>query len=160
MTKLNLDNLLKSLQKVFPDAAIQKETKQVFAVFKNEEVEFPVFGRIAEDENLIQLLVFFPCNLKKGAEAETARSLHLLNKEIDVPGFGMDEGNSLLYFRYMLPSVEGHYEEVLVEKFTNAFQMICKTFFPLVFAVSQGLVTFPEVEKKVKETVKASSGES
>lgn len=154
MTQLNLDNLLKSVQKVFPDASLQSETNQVFCIFKNENIEFPVFARIAEDNNLIQLLVFFPCDLKKGAEADTARSLHLLNKEIDIPGFGMDEANNLMYFRYMLPAVDEKYEEVLVEKFTNAFQMICKTFFPLVFAVSQGAVTFADVEKKVKETVR------
>jgi len=156
MTQLNLDHLLQSMQKVFPDASLQAETQQVYCVFKNENVEFPVFARIAEDGNLVQLLVFFPCDLKKGAEADTARSLHLLNKEIDVPGFGMDEANHLLYFRYMLPAVNGEYEEVLIEKFTNAFQMICKTFFPLVFAVSQGAVTFAEVEKKIKQTVQAS----
>jgi hypothetical protein len=153
---LNLENLLKHFQKEVSTAVIQEETNQILITIKVEKVEFPLFVRITEDGELLQMLAFFPANIKPGSEADTARALHLLNKELDIPGFGMDDLNGLIFYRYMLPCLNNQFNPVAVDKFFNAIQMICQSFLPLIFAISQGNLKFEEIANKLTEMMQQS----
>jgi hypothetical protein len=148
---LNLENLLLHFKEKAPSAVIQEETNQILITIKVEKVEFPLFLRISEDGELLQMLAFFPANIKPGSQADTARALHLLNKELDVPGFGMDDLNGLIFYRYMLPCLGNEFNPVAVDKFFNAIQMICQSFLPLIFAISQGNLKFEEIANKLTE---------
>jgi len=154
--ELNLETLLTHFQKTHPTAAIQTETHQILITIKVEKVEFPLFIRMTEDHDLLQLLSFFPCNIKAGSEPDTARCLHLLNKELDIPGFGMDDLNGLIFYRCMIPCPDNQFNQVVVDKFFAAVQSICKSFFPLIFAVSQGNLKFADIADKLSEMMQAS----
>lgn len=150
---LKLDNLLAFIQKNYKEASLQTETDQIVLTIKVKKIEFPFFIRITNDKKLIQLLVFFPCNIKDGSEADTARCLHLLNKELDVPGFGMDDVNGLMFYRYMIPCENNEFVESIVDRFMVAVPGICESFFPLIYNISQGTMKFSEIADKLTELI-------
>lgn len=153
---LNLENLLKVIQKTNPEASIQTETQQIVIKIAVKKVEFPFFIRITNDEKLIQLLSFFPSNIKAGCEADTARCLHLLNKELDVPGFGMDDLNGLVFYRYMIPCENKEFNESTLDRFMIAIPGICESFFPLIFNITQGTMKFADIADKLSDVIATS----
>lgn len=149
MIPLNLDSLKEFLSSKKFEPELQKETNQLFLIFKHQGKEFPLFLRVFEGENLLQILVFIPCTLKKEYLADTARLLHYLNKELDIPGFGVDEVSSLIFYRVMLPSTKQSIDEEVLETLLNSIQTICQTFSPVIATVSSGVTSFDDVLKKV-----------
>lgn len=83
--------------------------------------------------------------------ADTARLLHLLNKEIDLPGFGLDEKNSVVFYRCMVPAIDQQVPEPILTAFLNATQIACQSFAAVIAAIAYGAVTFDEVLKKSQE---------
>jgi hypothetical protein len=132
-------------------AEYQKETDQLYILFKVHEQEFPLFIRIFEGGELLQLLAFLPCNTTKESLNDTARLLHLLNKELDTPGFGMDESSSVVFYRLMMPIQNRTVDTRLLEAYIGVIQMVCKTFASVITAVALNAVTFEEVLTKARE---------
>jgi hypothetical protein len=131
---------------------LQKETNQVYIIFKQEGRDFPLFFRIFEGGELLQLLIFIPCSLRKTAANDLARLLVYLNKELDIPGFGMDESSSLVFFRVMIPAYDGGIPEKILDSMLSSIRTICQTFAPVVAAVATGTNTFEDVLKKIRES--------
>ena len=92
------------MQKNKYEADIQSETQQVYTILKISQKEYPLFLRVFDDGHLLQMLAFIPCQLERNVVPDMARLLHLLNKELDVPGFGMDEMAGVVFYRLMLPT--------------------------------------------------------
>ncbi len=164
--KLELVNLLEHFEKKDYKPVLQQEENQLLITIKVEKIEFPLFVRIREGGDLLQLLVFFPCNTKLGCEADTARCLHLLNKELDIPGFGMDDANALIFYRCLIPCVDNTFNPLILDKFFDAIPNICSSFFPLIFSISQDKMKFEDIadrydemmdqaEEKIEETIEA-----
>lgn len=151
MIALSFENIQKHLKKKNIEAEKQAETNQLYVVLKIAEREFPLFIRIFEGGELLQLLTFLPCNTKPSTLADTARLLHLLNKELDVPGFGMDEDSSTVFYRCMIPVQKAQLDEVLFDAYMNSIELVCRSFAPVVVAVAFGAATFEEILKKAKE---------
>ena len=151
MIPLNLNKIQAHLRSQGIEAELQKETDQLCILLKIAEREYPLFIRIYEGGDLLQLLAFLPCNTKPETLSETARLLHLLNKEIDIPGFGMDEGAEVVFYRCMIPIKDKQIDENLLDSYVRASQTVCQSFAPVVAAVAYGAVTFDEVMKKSKE---------
>lgn len=151
MIHLELDKLLEYFKKKELPAQLQNETNQIVIVFKIGEREFPLFIRIFEGGELLQLLAFLPCNIKNSAVADTGRLLHLLNKELDIPGFGMDEASAVVFYRTMIPVQNQKIDEALLDAYLNSIQLVCKSFAPVIAAVAYGSTTFEEVLKKTRE---------
>lgn len=151
MLTLSLDNLQKALTKRKYAANIQTETQQVYVILKLEKREFPLFIRIYQEEDLLQMLAFFPCQVKPDTAADTGRLLHLFNKELDIPGFGMDEMAGVVFFRCMIPSQTLKIPETFLDAFLHTIELACQTFSPTIEAVAAGLVTFDEILKKAQE---------
>lgn len=151
MIPLELGKVLDYLKTKGLPAELQTETDQVVIVFKIGEREFPLFIRIFEGGELLQLLAFLPCNMKSTAVADTGRLLHLLNKELDIPGFGMDETSSVVFYRTMIPVQNQQIEEVILDAYLNSIQLVCKTFAAIIVAVAYGGTTFDDVLKKTRE---------
>src|SRR5436853_6718427 len=116
MIDITPEALLQFMRKHKYESDIQADTQQVYTIFKINQKEYPLFLRVFDEGHLLQLLVFIPSHLEpneqfslgkqattpqtthslkdekqKDITADSARLLHLLNKELDVPGFGMDE---------------------------------------------------------------------
>ena len=78
--------------------------------------------------------------------------LHLLNKEMDIPGFGMDEDSKVIFFRISQPlSTEGELDTDLMDAYLESIKTVCTTFTPAIINVSQGTMTLEEILQKVKE---------
>lgn len=154
MTTLSLQNIEKFLRQKKYDAQVQKETQQVYTVLKLQEREFPLFIRIYEGDELLQILVFFPCKLSEKTLADTGRLLHLFNKELDIPGFGMDEISQVVFFRCMVPVKKKQLDEELLETFLKTTELACQTFSLTIEAIAGGLVNLDEMIEKVKKESK------
>ncbi|MEX1012687.1 MAG: YbjN domain-containing protein [Waddliaceae bacterium] len=151
MLDITLDNLLQFVQDKGYKAHIQEKTDQVVIELEIEGKTFPIFLKLFEPSGLLQMLLFFPANIKDGAENDLARLLHLANKELDLPGFGMEENKRLFFYRQMLPVRDNKIEEYLLEKYLKAFEAVLQAYGPVVITVAVGKNTFEDVMKKAQK---------
>ncbi len=146
--QINLITLLELIKKKGIEAEIQKETGQILFGFEEEGSAFPIFIRIFEESQLLQILVFLPTKLKEGREGEIARLLHWINQSLDLPGFGMEENSKSIFFRVMLPVLGMSFDENLLEPFLGAVRMVSTTFWPPIKKVNDEGASFAEVRDK------------
>lgn len=149
--KVSEYSLLQELKRLGFEAEVQKETNQIYFVFKHETREFPLFIRILHDGELIQLLAFIPTNVTEPTVSDASRFLHMVNKELDVPGFCLDETSSTIFYRLIVPSFKKELNEEVFEALLNTTQVVCKTFSPAIEAIARGIMTLEEVLKKANE---------
>lgn len=153
MIKLSLDALLEYLNENKLEPQLQKETNQIYLLFNIEKVQFPLFLRLDEGHKVLQMFMFMPCQLKETAINDTARILHLLNKEIDIPGFGMEEKAGVIFYRWVLPTLTGELDEKMFNSFLVAIPQISRICFPIVAAVASGNTSYAAISGKVKEVL-------
>lgn len=155
MLQLTLDSIKQHLTEKKLEPQVQAETDQVFIIYRIASREFPLFFRIYAGGDLLQMLAFIPCMLKPTAVSDLARLLHMLNKELDIPGFGVDEASGVIFYRIMLPAVEQAVHPEIVDAFIQSIKNITETFAPVIAAVASGSATFDDVLKKVQAGSKA-----
>jgi hypothetical protein len=176
MINITPEALLNFMRKNQYESDIQTDTQQVYTIFKINQREYPLFLRVFDDGHLLQLLVFIPCHLepneqfvlgkkqaestpsesmkdneKKAIVADLARLLHLLNKELDVPGFGMDEMAGVVFYRIMLPTPKKKIEGDLLLAFLKTVEHVCQMFSTPIDAVSSGQMTLDQILAKAHE---------
>jgi hypothetical protein len=153
MTKisLSLDNIQSYLRAQGVEVELQTSTNQLCILCKVADREYPIFIRIYDGDELLQLLAFLPCNTNPQTFNDTARLLHLLNKELDLPGFGMDEDQEVVFYRCMIPIKDKKIDADFLNSYLTAVQTVCQSFAAVVAGVSYGAATFDEIMKKVKE---------
>jgi hypothetical protein len=176
MINITTESLLHFMRKHQYESDIQADTQQVYTIFKINQKEYPLFLRIFDEGHLLQLLVFIPCHLepneqfalrKKGSEppssessqeagqkaviADLARLLHLLNKELDMPGFGMDEMAGVIFYRLMLPTPKKKIEGDLLLAFLKTVEHVCQMFATPIEAVSSGQMSLDQILAKAQE---------
>lgn len=149
--KVNEHNLLQALHALKLDAKVQPETKQIFVVFEHEGNQFPLFIRELHDGELIQLLTFIPCHIDANHLLDLGRFLHMLNKELDVPGFCLDETSSTVFYRLMMPTLHKEFSPEVLEALINTSQMVCKSFGTVIEALASGAMSLDEILKKASE---------
>jgi hypothetical protein len=150
MLYLSIDDVHNFLIKEQFPVHIQKETQQIYMVYKIENREFPLFIRIFPGGDLLQFISFIPCNLKTTSFGDLGRLLHMLNKELDIPGFGMDENANLIFYRTMLPAIEKQVNEQHLTKYIHSIEQILKNFAALIATVAFGATSFDDIRKKIK----------
>ena len=146
------DGLIKFLTHHKLDPHLQEETGQVYLIFKIDTQDFPLFFRIYEAGDILQLLIFFPLQLSPERLNPMARMLHLLNKEIDLPGFGMDESIGLVFHRIMIPVFDKSIPTQLLETYMAAVPKICHQFYPAIAGTASSNLSFEEILKKSQNT--------
>ncbi len=151
MVQLTTTNLLQFVQEKGLSAEFQKETEQIAVILNIEGMQYPMFIRILTEGPVLQVLVFLPCSLNKNTLSDVSRLLHLLNKEMDVPGFGMDEAAGVIFYRVTVPALNGTVDDELLDTYLNSIQVICQSFTPVVINVTQGTMSFEAVLKKAQE---------
>lgn len=175
MINMTPDEILNFMRKNKYEADIQADTQQVYTIFKINQKEYPLFLRTFDDGHLLQLLVFIPCHLEPNEQfalgkkahppsseisekqareavvADIARLLHLLNKELDVPGFGMDEMAGVVFYRLMLPTPKKKIDEELLLAFLKTAEHVCQMFSNPIEAVSTGQMTLDQILAKAQE---------
>lgn len=150
MLKLDLSDIKAHFKQKGINAELQTETNQLVVVLKVADRDFPLFIRVFEGGDLLQLIAFVPCTIQPKSVGDTARLLHLLNKEIDVPGFGMDENAQVVFYRCMVPAKDQHVDSAIFDAYFNAANVVCTSFTPVIAAVASGTTTFEEVLKKAQ----------
>lgn len=172
MIHITTESLLQFLHKHHYKAEIQKETDQVYVILKLHQREYPLFLRLFEGGQLLQLLVFIPSHLqdlegKESAEAlaermkekapiiaDLARLLHIMNKELDLPGLGMDETNGAVFYRLMLPTPKRKIESDLLLAMVKTIEHVCSLFSPPIEGVTSGQMTLNQILDKASELSK------
>lgn len=154
MILANNDSLTRFLDSLSLKPLYQKETDQVYVLFEVERQEFPLFFRIYEEESMLQLLIFFPFQLHADRFNAMARMLHFVNKEIDLPGFGMDEAVGLVFHRIMCPLFEKKIDTHLLKTYLEAAPKLCQKFFAPLAGTAMSHLSFEELIKKSQGLVK------
>lgn len=151
MIPLNPQSLLKYLKEIKIDVKFQEETDQVYLTYHLFNQDFPLFLRVIEGGELLQMILFMPCTAKKETNPDVARLLHLINKELDVPGFGMDETKGLIFYRILLHAIQKKIDTTILQAFLKSYELLSETFFPVILAVVEGKSSFEEVLQKSQE---------
>jgi len=145
-----INSLMKFLKQKGYEAQYQEETDQIYVIFKVGKHEFPLFVRVYDGGNILQLLVFFPLQVPRDRLNAIARLLHFLNKEIDMPGLGMDESVGLVFHRIMLPTATQKIDQDLLESLVNTVPKICDQFFDTLLEAVNSTDDFETIQKKLK----------
>jgi hypothetical protein len=149
--KLNEQDLIESLKTIGVEAKLQPNTKQLLAKFSYNDQEYPTFIRQLEGGNLLQLLTFIPCSVDPKALEGLSRLLHMINKELDMPGFCIDEESKTVFYRVVIPCVGQEIDESLFLAYFNTCQSVCATFGMVIHAVAICAMTLNEIIEKMKE---------
>lgn len=160
MIKLSNESIEKFLKEEGLEAQIQSDTGQVYASLKVDEREFPFFARIFEETGLLQLLAFIPSNVPANIYPDMARLLHMFNKELDVPGFGMDETIGVVFFRCMLASHKQQLQADVLKAYLTTFRTVCESFSPAIQALAAGAITLDELLRKANEAQREAEAHS
>jgi hypothetical protein len=151
MLDLNLESILKFVKNSAYDAEIQKETTQIYCSLKVSNREYPLFIRIFEESELLQLIVFFPTNIKENVVNDLGRFLHHINKELDIPGFGMDESSMIAFYRVMLPAFGKKVDENVLKAYLKSVILICENFGQAIMAVANGVTSYSSILKQIQQ---------
>ena len=178
MINITLESLLQFMRKNHYTSDIQTDTQQIYTIFKIHQKEYPLFLRIFDEGHLLQLLVFIPCHIKsserfvvhphesrsqskepnqeheKQVICDLARLLHLLNKELDLPGFGLDEMAGAVFYRLMLPTPKHKIDGDLLLAFIKTVEHVCQMFSQPIEAVGSGQMTLDQILAKAQEIEK------
>lgn len=150
MIPLTNDAILSCIKMHEYAADVQKETNQIFTILKIGEREVPLFLRVLEESQLLQLLAFIPCPLEPKKVSDIARLLHMLNKEVDLPGFGMDEVGGVLFYRIMLAAPNKKLDQNMLITYMKVVKNVCELFIPPIETIGFGYATLEDILKKMQ----------
>ncbi len=134
---------------------IQKETNQLFINFTMHQYEVPVFFVLHPVSHLIQMIAYLPYQLSEKTIGEMGRLLHLLNKELDMPGFGMDESEKLIFYRAVVPCLNKEIDKQLFNTYLGTTRVACDTFMHVIGLIASGNMT---VDTLLKNKPKIKNG--
>jgi len=144
----NLNALLSYLKENQLQPELQKETNQIFILYHIQNFEVPVFFLLNKESKLLQIVAYLPYQLPDKTLDNTARLLHLLNKELDMPGFGIDEQNKFMFYRAVVPCLDGNIEKRLFNMYLGTTRIACDTFMHAIGIVVSGTSTVDALMKE------------
>ena len=144
---IDKDSLMTYLKDNKMEPEYQTESDQVFIVYQIHSYEVPVFFLIRKESSLLQMVAYLPFQVPETRFGEAARLLHILNRELDMPGFGMDESERLLFYRSTIPFFEGKVETRLFNMYLGTTRVVCDTFLHAIGMIVSGQASVDEVLK-------------
>lgn len=145
--KLTEEALIKQLNEWELKPTYQKETGQTYITMKVKEFEVHVFFGIRSESTLLQIVAYLPYNLNPKTLPQVARLFHMLNKELDVPGFCIDEENDLMFYRLVMPCLGQEYDPKLLNLYLGTTRMAVDTFIQAIAMIVSGSTTIEQVLK-------------
>lgn len=143
----NVNALISYLRENTLEPELQKETGQVFVIYKIQDFDVPVFFLLRPESGLLQMVGYLPYQIPTKTLADAARMLHILNRELDLPGFGMDESEKLMFYRAVLPCLSGKVDKQLFNMYLGTTRIACDTFMNAIGVIVSGTTTVDEVMK-------------
>lgn len=143
--------IVESLQRLGMKADRQEKSKQIVSTFSHNGFDYPMFIRELDGGNLLQILTFIPCTLQKEAVQDTSRLLHMVNKELDMPGFCCDEESNTVFYRVVVPFANKTFDEVLFGAYVQTSQQLCGMFGTVIQAIAVHAMTLEEMLKEAHE---------
>lgn len=147
MAELSLTAIFKYLKEHGFSPERQPENDQIVITIMIKGHEVPIFFGIISEGTILQMIAYLPFILNEKALPEAARLLHFVNREVDLPGFGMDEKSKLMFYRLVLPSAEKQFDEKLLELYLGTTRILCETFMDGMALIASGTTRFDTPQK-------------
>ncbi|WP_284441665.1 YbjN domain-containing protein [Chlamydia gallinacea] len=148
---LNQSNLSNFLKQAELQPLLERESQLTYINIQADDHELPLFFVIRNKGEVLQMICYFPYQLHDEHKGATARLLHLLNRDLDIPGFGMDEEQGLIFYRLVLPCLEGQIHETLLRIYIDTIKLVCDSFSHVVGLISSGNMNLDELKKQAKK---------
>lgn len=146
--KLTQNNLLNFLNRHNLNPNLQKETDQIYIILHIQNTEVPVFMSVRGEGYLLQTIAYLPFEIHKSTLADLARVLHLINRELDMPGFGMDEVQRLMFYRLVFPNFDQELNEKSIELQLGTTRMGCESFMEAIASIISGTTKLEDIIKQ------------
>lgn len=151
---LNQNNLSNFLKQINLQPLFEKESQLTYINIQAEDHELPLFFVIRNQGEILQMICYFPYQLHDEQKGATARLLHLLNRDLDTPGFGMDEEQGLIFYRVVLPCLQGQINETLLRIYIDTIKLVCDSFSHAIGLISSGNMNLDELKRQARKEQK------
>lgn len=148
---INETALIQSLDKIGIKGSFQEDNKQIYSSLSINGFDYPMFIRRLQGGQLMQVITFVPCTLEEGSEHDVGRLLHMINKELDMPGFCCDEESKTVFYRLVVPCLNQNVDEALFHAYINTTKQVCTMFGTIVQAIAVKAMKLEEMLEKAKE---------
>ncbi|WP_201456823.1 YbjN domain-containing protein [Chlamydia sp. 17-3921] len=149
--ELNQNNLTKFLRDSNLEPLFEKSSSLTYINILVNDHELPVFFVIRSEGEVLQLVCYFPYQLSETHKEATARLLHLLNRDIDIPGFGMDEEQGLIFYRLVIPCLNKEMSGPLLRIYIDTIKIVCDSFVHAIGLISTGNLNLDEMKRLARE---------
>lgn len=129
---------------------IQTETGQICLDLPVLDGKLPTFIRIYDTQDLFQFILILPITIEPGSVGSVARLLHILNKEIDLPGFCLDEQNNIVFYRMSIPALNGKVDKNLLDTMLKSMQNLAAQFIPIIAQAANGQLDLEQMLEQLK----------
>jgi len=150
--KANEHNILQVLKGMNLEPKVQDQTGQIYTVFEHEGGQFPTFFRLLHEGDLIQMITFVPYTVTRTMLGDVGRFLHMINKELDLPGFCLDESSTTVFYRLVLPTSKKEFQQESFEALLNTSRLVITSFATVIAGLAVGATSLDEILAKVSET--------
>lgn len=149
--ELNEKALIESLEKIGIKGTLQEENNQIYASLSINGFDYPMFIRRLQGNHLMQVITFIPCTLEEGSSNDVGKLLHMINKELDMPGFCCDEDSKTVFYRLVVPCLNQKVDEELFHAYVSTTKQVCTMFGTIIQAIAVKAMTLQEMLSKAKE---------
>jgi hypothetical protein len=150
MIPLELPEIKKFLKEQGHDPKDQPETQQLLIELRLADQMAPLFVRILH-QSVLQMVIYLPFQFETKKLPDVARFLHILNKDLDLPGFGLDEGQRVVFFRVVIPLLKPELDEGLLLSYLTSSHLVCTSFVYAIAAVASGQASPEDALEKMKQ---------
>lgn len=151
MFDFNVNALIAYLRENNAQPELQKETGQVFLLHQLQGYEVPIFFLLRPESTLLQIIAYLPFRIPDKTLGDTARLLHILNRDLDMPGFGIDESEKMSFFRCVVPALDGKIEKRFFNMYLATSKIACDTFMRAIGMIVSGSAPLEDVLKETKK---------
>jgi hypothetical protein len=151
MIHLTVHHIKKHLESLGYKPESHEESHQLSFIRPVAKLQVPVFVRVLGEGQLLQLIAFVPMQVKDESLNGLARLLHLVNKEIDFPGFCLDEMSKTVFYRVIATCPDKKCDPTLFNSLLHAIDNSMEGFASPILAIGSGAAKFDEALKLAKE---------
>lgn len=137
---LNVQSIIQLFNKKKLDYQLDAPTQQVQVTLKIDDKEIPIFFNIISEGHVFQSIAYIPVEIPSQQISEVARLLHMLNSQLDIPGFGMDEKHGLIFFRVAIPCLDKTFREEFIDVMIGTTRLASDSFLTGIEKIANGSI--------------------